>query len=158
VSELTLTVIKLGFLAVLWLLILSVTSAMRADLFGVRPPKQPKPGREVREAERQARQPRNAKGMPTKIVVVEGPDLGREVPLDGAPVTFGRGSDCTLPLADEYVSTQHARLRFHDSQWYVEDLGSTNGTYVGNQRLAHSTPVNAKSRFRLGKTVIELRK
>lgn len=156
-SELTLTVIKLGFLAVLWLLILSVTSAMRADLFGVRPPKQPKAPRETRDA-RQNRQPRNGKGIPTRMVIIEGPDSGHTVPLDGAPVTFGRGSDCTVPLSDEYVSTQHARLRFHEGQWYVEDLGSTNGTYVGNQRLTRSTPVNAKSRFRLGKTVVELRK
>lgn len=157
-SELTLTVIKLGFLAVLWLLILSVTSAMRADLFGVRPPKQPKPGKEAREAARQTRQPRAGKGTPTKAVIVEGPDTGRGASLDGQPVTFGRGADCTVPLADEYVSTQHARLRFHDNQWYVEDLGSTNGTYVGNQRLTRSTPVTARSRFRLGKTVVELRK
>lgn len=156
-SELTLTVIKLGFLAVLWLLILSVTSAMRADLFGVRPPKQPKPPKEARDA-RQPRQVRNNKGIPTKVIIVEGPESGRSVPLDGTPVTFGRGTECTVPLADEYVSTQHARLRFHEDQWYVEDLGSTNGTYVGNQRLTRSTPVNVRSRFRLGKTVVELRK
>jgi pSer/pThr/pTyr-binding forkhead associated (FHA) protein len=155
VSELTLTVIKLGFLAVLWLLVLSVTSAMRADLFGVRPPKPPKPSR---EAARQAKQPRNGKGLPSSAVIIEGPDTGRSAPLQGAPVTFGRGDDCTLPLADEYISTQHARLRFHEGQWYVEDLGSTNGTYIGNDRLTRSTPVNVKSRFRLGKTVVELRK
>lgn len=154
-SELTLTVIKLGFLAVLWLLVLSVTSAMRADLFGVRPPKPPKASR---EATRQAKQPRSGKGLPTKLVVIEGPDTGRTVPLQGAPVTFGRGDDCTLPLVDEYISTQHARLRFHEGQWYVEDLGSTNGTYIGNDRLTRSTPVSVKGRFRLGKTVIELRK
>jgi pSer/pThr/pTyr-binding forkhead associated (FHA) protein len=155
VSELTLTVIKLGFLAVLWLLVLSVTSAMRADLFGVRPPQQSK---EARGAARQARQPRPSKGVPTHAVIVEGADTGRSIALDGAPVTFGRGADCTVPVADEYISTQHARLRFHEGQWYVEDLGSTNGTYVGNQRITRSTPMNTKSRFRLGKTVVELRK
>lgn len=154
-SELTLTVIKLGFLAVLWLLIISVTSAMRADLFGVRPPKTAK---EARGSGRQGRGPRAAKGVPSRAVIVEGPDTGHEIPLQGAPVTFGRGAECTMPLADEYISTQHARLRFHEGQWYVEDLGSTNGTYVGNQRLTRSTPVTIKSRFRLGKTVVELRK
>ncbi len=45
-----------------------------------------------------------------------------------------------MPLADEYVSTQHARLLLHDGQWYVEDLGSTNGTYIGNERLTRPTP------------------
>jgi pSer/pThr/pTyr-binding forkhead associated (FHA) protein len=63
-----------------------------------------------------------------------------------------------MPLGDEYVSTQHARLVLHDGQWYVEDLGSTNGTYVGNERLTRPSPVGARSRVRLGKTVLELRK
>jgi len=155
VSELTLTVIKLGFLAVLWLLILSVVSAMRADLFGVRPTKQPK---ESRTAARPARQPRPSRGLPTRVVIVDGPDQGRAVALESAPVTFGRGPECTMPLADEYVSTQHARLVLHDNHWYVEDLGSTNGTYIGNERLTRPTQVGAKSRVRLGKTVLELRK
>lgn len=166
-TELTLTVIKLGFLAVLWLLVLSVTSAMRADLFGVRPPK---PSRETRgpgigggrDAIRRRTPVRptgkGGKGFPTHAMIIEGPDGGRSAVLDTAPVTFGRGSDCTIPLADEYVSTQHARLRHHEGQWFVEDLGSTNGTYIGNQRITRSTPIGVKGRFRLGKTVVELRK
>lgn len=151
-SELTLTVIKLGFLAMLWLLILSVTSAMRADLFGVRPEK---PAQSGRSAPPRARSTRSA---PSRVVIVDGPDKNRSVPLTGAPVTFGRGNECTVPLSDEYVSTQHARLLFHDGQWYVEDLGSTNGTYLGAERLTRSVPVGARSRVRLGKTVFELRK
>ncbi|MGH8776959.1 MAG: FHA domain-containing protein FhaB/FipA [Jiangellaceae bacterium] len=154
-SELTLTVIKLGFLAVLWLLILSVTSAMRADLFGVRPTKPPK---ENRAAAKPARQPKPSRSAPSRVVIIDGPDKDRAVPLERAPVTFGRGPECTMPLADEYVSTQHARLLLHEGQWYVEDLGSTNGTYIGNDRLTRPTPVSAKSRVRLGKTVLELRK
>ena len=164
-SELTLTVIKLGFLAVLWLLVLSVTSAMRADLFGVRPPKserEPRGGVSTARDSSRGRAGKGAgkggKGTPTQAVLIEGPDQGKSALLEGAPVTFGRGTDCTIPLADEYVSTQHARLRFHEGQWYVEDLGSTNGTYVGNQRLTRSTPIAVKGRFRLGKTVVELRK
>lgn len=154
-SELTLTLIKLGFLAVLWLLVLSVTSAMRADLFGVRPEKAPKKQR----GGKQPRQTKSNKGQPSRAVIVEGPDAGRQIPLNsGSPVTFGRGTSCTAPLADEYISTQHARLRFHEGRWFVEDLGSTNGTYIGNQRIGRATPVNVKARFRLGKTVVELRK
>lgn len=150
-SELTLTVIKLGFLVMLWLLVISVTSAMRADLFGVRPPKTAAPARASSKT-------RSTRGAPTKVVLVDGPDRGRTVPLTGAPVTFGRGADCTVPLADEYVSTKHARLLFHDGQWYIEDLGSTNGTYLGSERLTRSVPVRPRNRVRLGKTVFELRK
>jgi pSer/pThr/pTyr-binding forkhead associated (FHA) protein len=152
VSELTLTVIKLGFLAVLWLLVLSVTSAMRADLFGVRPDKTQKQARPA------AKTPKPSRSAPHKVQIIDGPDKGRSVPLQTAPVTFGRGPECTMPLADEYVSTQHARLVLHEGQWYIEDLGSTNGTYLGNERLTRATPVGAKSQVRLGKTVLELRK
>ena len=151
-SELTLTVIKLGFLAVLWLLVLSVTSAMRADLFGVRP------GRAPKQARQAAKPAKRSRGAPSKVVIVDGPDKNNGVALESAPVTFGRGPECTMPLADEYVSTQHARLVLHEGQWYVEDLGSTNGTYIGNDRLTRPTAVGAKSRVRLGKTVLELRK
>jgi hypothetical protein len=153
-SELTLTVIKLGFLAVLWLLVLSVTSAVRADLFGVRPNRQ---SREER-APKPPRQPRPSRGAPTQVVVVDGPAKGRSVDLGEAPITVGRGPDCTLPVEDEYVSTRHARLVPRGGQWYVEDLGSTNGTYVGNERVSGTVAVGAKSRVRLGKTVLELRK
>jgi hypothetical protein len=151
VSELTLTVIKLGFLAMLWLLVISATSAMRADLFGVRPAKPTAP-------QRTGNKSRTSRGAPSRVVIVDGPDRGRSVPLTGAPVTFGRGSECTVPLSDEYVSTQHARLLYHDGLWYVEDLGSTNGTYLGNERLTRSIQVGARTRIRLGKTVLELRK
>lgn len=152
-SELTLAVIKIGFLTVLWLLVLSVTSAMRADLFGVRPAKGTKPARGSQ------RQPKTNKGVPSRAVIVEGPDSGRQVPLqDGTQMTFGRGASCNVPLSDEYISTQHARLRYQDGRWFVEDLGSTNGTYIGNQRINRATPVTPKVRFRLGKTVVELRK
>jgi hypothetical protein len=152
VSELTLTVIKLGFLAVLWLLVLSVTSAMRADLFGVRPTKPPKQARQT------AKPAKPSRGAPSKVVIVDGPDKDRSLALGSAPVTFGRGPECSMPLADEYVSTQHARLVPHEGQWYVEDLGSTNGTYIGNDRLTRPTLVGARSKVRLGKTVLELRK
>ena len=149
-SELTLTVIKLGFLAVLWLLVLSVTSAVRADLFGVRPGREP--------GGKPAKQPRPTKGAPTRVVVVDGPAKNTVVALGEAPITVGRSPDCTLPVDDEYVSTRHARLVPRDGQWWVEDLGSTNGTYVGNERITRAVPVGAKSRVRLGKTVLELRK
>lgn len=163
-SELTLTVIRLGFLALLWLLILSVTSAMRADIFGVRPSKrqkQPKASKQAREAAKpqSAKPGKKQRGTPSKAVIVDGPDRGVGVDLDGiGQVLLGRGAECTIQLSDEYVSTQHARLRLDGERWVVEDLGSTNGTYVGTNRLSQPAEVSAKARFRLGKTVVELRK
>jgi pSer/pThr/pTyr-binding forkhead associated (FHA) protein len=153
VSELTLTLIKLGYLALLWLFVFSVVSALRADIFGVRVnrPAAPKPVKP-------AKPPKPAKGAPTKVLVVEGPDRDRWVALGEAPIVLGRGPDCTFPLSDEYMSLRHARLVPYDGQWYVEDLGSTNGTYVSGSRVTRAMNVGLKTPIKMGRTVLELRK
>jgi hypothetical protein len=153
VSELTLTIIKLGFLAVLWLFVLSTVSAVRSDLFGtapkaVKPPKAATPSRSVRKA---------ARGAPTRLVVTEGPDRDKAVSLGLGPIVVGRGAEAGLALTDEYVSTRHARFVPRDGAWYVEDLGSTNGTSVGGSRVTTPVSVTAKTPVRLGKTTVELR-
>jgi pSer/pThr/pTyr-binding forkhead associated (FHA) protein len=158
VSELTLTLIKLGFLAVLWLFVLSAVSVIRSDIFGTRVevPKAAKP-KPVKAAK--AAKPRRAvRGAPTNLVVTEGPNEGQVVPLELQPILMGRGSDAALRLDDDYVSTRHARIATNGEQWFVEDLGSTNGTYLGSQRVTTPTPIAVGTPVRLGKTVVELRK
>ena len=157
-SELTLTLIKLGFLAVLWLFVLSAVSVIRSDIFGARvdspraksakpakPPKQPKPGRAPRSA-------------PRTLAVTEGPNAGQTVTLDGSPLLIGRGTDAALRLDDDYVSTRHARIATNGEQWFVEDLGSTNGTFLGSQRVTSPVPISVGTPVRVGKTVVELRR
>ncbi|MDQ6688005.1 MAG: FHA domain-containing protein, partial [Actinomycetota bacterium] len=58
----------------------------------------------------------------------------------------------------DYVSTRHARIASSGDQWFVEDLGSTNGTYVGTSRITQATAIGLGTRIRVGKTVLELRK
>ncbi|MDN5653693.1 MAG: FHA domain-containing protein, partial [Kocuria sp.] len=65
--------------------------------------------------------------------------------------------DCTLPLDDDYCSGHHARLFPQGSRWFLEDLGSTNGTFVNDQRLTRATLVEPGVPFTVGRTVIELR-
>jgi pSer/pThr/pTyr-binding forkhead associated (FHA) protein len=163
-SELTLTLIKLGFLLLLWIFAFAIASAIRSDLFGVRP--RPAPAAKPTPTPAAATPPpapappkpvKLNRGAPTSMVVVEGPDAGRQLGLTRA-LTMGRGDDNDLALTDEYASTRHARLVPHDGQWYVEDLGSTNGTYVAGARIARPTPVGTKSTIRIGRTVVELRK
>ncbi len=153
-SEFTLTLIKLGFLALLWIFVLSAVSVIRSDMFGARvdAPKQQK----ARGARPQKAKKR--RGQPGRLVVTEGPDAGQSVALDGSTVTLGRGSDCPLRLDDDYVSTRHARLVSNGESWFVEDLGSTNGTYLGNTRVTRPVEVSTGAQIRLGKTVVELRK
>jgi pSer/pThr/pTyr-binding forkhead associated (FHA) protein len=68
----------------------------------------------------------------------------------------GRGAECDLRLDDTYVSQEHARIFAKDSSWYVEDLGSTNGTFVNEQRLAAPAMLTSGDRIRVGTTVLEL--
>jgi pSer/pThr/pTyr-binding forkhead associated (FHA) protein len=70
----------------------------------------------------------------------------------------GRASDNTIVLEDDYASGHHARFFGQDGQWYVEDLGSTNGTYLGTQRITQPAPIGLGAQVRIGKTILELRK
>ncbi|MBW9207692.1 FHA domain-containing protein [Mumia sp. zg.B17] len=162
-TELTLTLIKLGFLAVLWLFVLSAVSVIRSDIFGAkvdttRAP-QPQPPRQKKSKQPRAPKGRKPKrGMPSTLVVTDGPNAGQLVPVTGADILLGRGTDAAIRLDDDYVSTRHVRFSTNGEQWYVEDLGSTNGTYLGSQRVTSPVPVDLGMPVRLGKTVVELRK
>ena len=97
-------------------------------------------------------------GAPSKLVVVQGERAGTVIDLTGVPITIGRANDATLVVTDDYASSRHARLYAQDGQWIVEDLGSTNGTYLGRTKVTRPMPVPPGVPVRIGKTVIELRK
>ncbi len=156
-SELTLTLIKLGFLAVLWLFVLSAVSVIRSDIFGARVDnKQPKPAKQPKPPKQKQRKP--PRGAPRTLQITEGPNSGQSIPVGDQPILLGRGTDAAIRLDDDYVSTRHARFATNGEQWFVEDLGSTNGTYIGSQRVTAPTPIAIGTAVRLGKTVVELRK
>jgi pSer/pThr/pTyr-binding forkhead associated (FHA) protein len=154
VSELTLTLMKVGFLALLWLFVLSSVSVIKSDMFGERVD----PAATASKPVKSAKPTRRKRGAPTKLVISDGVNSGVSVPLDGEPVLLGRGADATIRLDDDYVSTRHARFVPSGDDWYVEDLGSTNGTYIGSQRITSPTHVGAGVQVRLGKTIAELKK
>ncbi|MFC8436346.1 FHA domain-containing protein [Streptomyces sp. NPDC057253] len=169
-SELTLTVMRLGFLAVLWLFVIVAVQVIRSDLFGTRVTQRGarrEAGR-AQQAQRQAppqqrQQPasggRQRRNAPTKLVVSEGTLTGTTVALQGQTITLGRAHDSTIVLDDDYASSRHARIYpDRDGNWIVEDLGSTNGTYLDRSRLTTPTPIPLGAPIRIGKTVIELRK
>ncbi|GGV73444.1 MULTISPECIES: FHA domain-containing protein FhaB/FipA [Streptomyces] len=170
-SELTLTVMRLGFLAVLWLFVIVAVQVIRSDLFGTRVTQRGsrrEAGRQqqaaaARQAPPQQRQQpaggRRGRNAPTKLVVTEGTLTGTTVALQGQTITLGRAHDSTIVLDDDYASSRHARIYpDRDGQWIVEDLGSTNGTYLDRSRLTTPTPIALGAPIRIGKTVIELRK
>lgn len=165
-SELTLTVMRLGFLAVLWLFVIIAVQVIRSDLFGTRVTQRAarrngaSDGRpQQRQQQAPPRQNRQRRGAPTKLVVAEGSLAGTTVALQGQTITLGRAHDSTIVLDDDYASSRHARIYpDRDGQWIVEDLGSTNGTYLDRSRLTTPTPIALGVPIRIGKTVIELRK
>lgn len=159
-SELTLMLIRFAYLAILWIFVLSALSVIRSDMFGARIDQTPRAER--REQRRAAKsRPKPAKrprGAPTHVLIVDGANAGETVSLDEAPLLIGRGSDAAIRLDDDYVSTRHARIAASGDQWFIEDLGSTNGTYLGAQRLTQPTTLTLGSQVRIGKTTLELRK
>jgi len=159
-SELTLMLIRFAYLAILWIFVLSAISVIRSDMFGARIDQTPRAER--REQKRSARnRPKPAKrprGAPTHVAIVEGANSGENISLDDAPLLIGRGSDAAIRLDDDYVSTRHARIAASGDQWFIEDLGSTNGTYLGSQRLTQPATIQLGSQVRIGKTTLELRK
>ncbi|MFF7179915.1 FHA domain-containing protein [Streptomyces sp. NPDC008121] len=172
-SELTLTVMRLGFLAVLWLFVIVAVQVIRSDLFGTRVTQRGSRRQDARPQQnaRQGAAPpqqrgqqsggggRQRRGAPTKLVVSEGTLTGTTVALQGQTITLGRAHDSTIVLDDDYASSRHARIYpDRDGQWIVEDLGSTNGTYLDRTRLTTATPIPLGAPIRIGKTVIELRK
>jgi pSer/pThr/pTyr-binding forkhead associated (FHA) protein len=170
-SELTLTVIRLGLLALLWIFVFSVVGVLRGDLYGTRVLNRGKP-KPARPAAREpaAKPPAatrpvtsrssrsSAKRIPTTLAVTEGSLAGTTLSLTEAGVLLGRNPECTLVLDDDFASGRHARIFRRDAGWFVEDLGSTNGTYMGSSKLTEPTPVEVGSTLRIGKTIFELRK
>ncbi|MEJ7630122.1 MAG: FHA domain-containing protein [Nocardioidaceae bacterium] len=161
-SELTLTLIKLGFLGLLWLFVLSAVSVIRSDMFGERvdPAQVSNQSRQSRNAKqgKPPKAPKRRRGAPTQLVISEGSNAGVTVPLGEQPILLGRGADATIRLDDDYVSTRHARFVPSGDNWYIEDLGSTNGTYIGSQRITTPTVVTVGVQVRVGKTIAELKK
>lgn len=156
-SELTLVLIRFGYLALLWIFVLAAISVIRSDMFGARLSRQEiAQERKARAKRQKPAKPR--RGEPVQVAIVEGSNRGENVSLSEAPLLIGRGTDAAIRLDDDYVSTRHARIAQSNGEWFVEDLGSTNGTYVGSRRITQPMALGVGTQVRIGKTVLELRK
>jgi pSer/pThr/pTyr-binding forkhead associated (FHA) protein len=162
-SELTVTLLRLGYLALLWVLVLSTVAVLRRDLYGTKISDRRKASRAAgaggqtrgaAPATSAARGP----AAPTRLVVTEGPLRGTILPLGASSVLIGRAPSCTLVLDDDFSSSRHARLFPQDGGWFVEDLGSTNGTFVGEAKVTAPVPVPTGTPVRVGRTVLELQR
>lgn len=154
-STLVLSVVKYGLLILLWLFVVSAVQVVRSDLFG----SAKRGGGVVRVGRgKVSDQAGRLRSQARRLVVTEGALAGTSIDLGEAPVTIGRADDSTLVITDDYASGQHARLVPTDGAWVLEDLGSTNGTYLGQAKVGRPVAVPVGAQIRIGKTVLELRR
>ncbi|MDP9168745.1 MAG: FHA domain-containing protein [Actinomycetota bacterium] len=146
---------RVGFLLLLWLFIWSVLRILRTDIYAPTGAVMVRRGLALRGTLLPSRGQR--RNTPRQLVVTEGALAGTRIQLGAQPVLIGRADDSTLVLTDDYSSTRHARLSPRGSEWYVEDLGSTNGTYLDRAKVTTAVRVPMGTPVRIGKTVIELR-
>lgn len=198
VSELTLLVLRLGFLLVLWLFIFGIVYALRSDLFGRRvrkmsPDASAQPAAPAVEPLFQSTPPVASAPLPpmaaptpagaaltepvfapspaspshsvkattqnaSRLVITSGPKVGTEFPLTAESITIGRSTDSSLVIRDDYTSTHHARLMLWNGEWMIQDLDSTNGTFLSGTRVVVPTPVPLNAPVKIGATTFELRR
>lgn len=151
--ELVVQLTRAGFLLLLWLFVFAALRVVRSDLYAASGLRVNVPG--FRRSGKTSR-PRGGK-VPRQLVVTHGALAGTRIALDGRPILIGRADDSTLVLDDDYASTRHARVSLRGDEWYVEDLGSTNGTYLDRAKVTAPVRVPLGVPIRIGKTVIELR-
>ncbi|MFM9919433.1 FHA domain-containing protein [Lacisediminihabitans sp. H27-G8] len=191
-SELTLLLLRFGFLIILWAFVFAVVYALRTDLFGQRvrrlpadvasgaavasqpfvasavaPPVAPAPAWSAGTASdasdaTEAFDVQPGKGnsslVATRLVITSGPKEGLELSLPKEPLTIGRSSESGLVIRDDYTSTHHARLMLWSEDWVIQDLDSTNGTFLNGTRVTLPTPVPLNTPVRIGTTSFELRR
>lgn len=189
-SELTLLVLRFGFLLLLWLFVFGIVYALRSDLFGQRvrklqpdaaQPAAPAPGptpflaTPTSGATAPTMQPPPASSLPTgantatgkpkatvlsagRLTITSGPKQGTELALGREPLTIGRSSESGLVIRDDYTSTHHARLLLWNDEWMIQDLDSTNGTFLDGKRVTVPTQVPLNTPIKIGTTTFELRR
>ena len=154
-----LLIVKAAFLVVLYLFVARAVRAVLLDVYGPRASRPP--GRRRQRGTRSSspatpRPARTARRLPRQLVVHD-LDGTRSVPL-GDSVTIGRAASCDLVVADKYVSNVHARIFAEDGTYWLEDLGSTNGTYVNRGKVSVPVAIGPGDEVRVGKATLELRR
>jgi len=152
VSPFILAVLKYAFIALIYFFVFRAIRAVAIDITGRRQAARTQPRSE-------ARAPRAKAGKPPQVVVVKD-ESGKKIATHRLHSTLqvGRADACHIRLDDTYVSNFHAKLYSENGAWYVQDLGSTNGTYLNRQRVSGAVEVQTGDEVRVGKTTLELRR
>ena len=171
-SELTLLLLRIGFLAILWAFVFAIVYALRSDLFGPKARRMPQQQAPVYSAPAApvapARAPATPRAAPRpepasslearRLVIVSGAKEGLEIDLPAEQLTIGRSNESGLVIRDDYTSTHHARLLLWNDGWVIQDLDSTNGTFLDGARVIVPTHVPLNTPVKIGTTSFELRR
>lgn len=164
-SELALFLVRIGFVAVLWIFILSLLSVIRADLYG---------RRVISKIARQNAPRLASAGIagsvaslgiedsdvfePTQIAVLTGRTAGTSIQIEGKrELLIGRSAGSDMVLSDEFASNTHAKLVLVGEDWVLQDLSSTNGTFLEGKKVTTPQTIRAGMTIRIGTTNFELR-
>lgn len=146
--ELILAILKYLFLLLIFIFLARAVRAMYLEVAGTRAG----PGRDDAEA-----RPRAAAKPPEKVTVVGADGKPRTFDLD-EELIIGRADKCQIVITDPYASQVHARIFRRANGIFIEDMGSTNGTYLNKKRVGSPLAVNRGDRARIGKTTLEFRR
>lgn len=165
-TELTFAILKYSFLALLWVFVWLAIRSLRLDIEVFSPRKKTtskkswrRKAASVPQKQPQATTVSQQQEQPTLLVIIDGPLAGSSFPLSSDGVSLGRAPSNTVVLNDEFVSSNHARVYFdaHLHNWILEDLGSTNGTMLGHNRVTTPVVLMPRKPVRIGATMFELR-
>jgi hypothetical protein len=152
VPPFVLTVLKIVLLLLLYFFVWRAVRAVVLDLYGGR----------VRERRPRTGEPKpkrgRQRGAATKLVVLDANGGRVSTHRLAGTIQIGRGKQCDIQPDDTYVSQVHARVSNRNGSWVVEDLGSTNGTYLNQRKVSGPTGISPGDRIRIGKTVLEVRR
>lgn len=170
-SELTLLLLRIGFLILLWAFVFAIVYALRSDLFGTKVRRMPAAAAASAASPSfatPAAAPAATPASPVaptapgetarRLVITSGAKEGLELPLEGEQLTIGRSADSGLVIRDDYTSTHHARLMLWDGTWMLQDLDSTNGTFLKGKKVGAPTAVPLNTPVSIGTTTFELRR
>lgn len=167
-SELTLLLLRIGFLILMWAFVFAIVYALRSDLFGTKVRRMPAPAAASASFATPSAAPAATPASPAapatpgeparRLVITSGAKEGLELPLEGDQLTIGRSADSGLVIRDDYTSTHHARLMLWDSTWMIQDLDSTNGTFLKGKKVGAPTAVPLNTPVSIGTTTFELRR
>lgn len=160
-SELTLLLLRIGFLILMWSFVFAIVYALRSDLFGTKVRRLPvaaSAAAPVAVAAPVAPVSGAGSDPARRLVITSGAKEGLELPLEGDQLTIGRSADSGLVIRDDYTSTHHARLMLWDGTWMIQDLDSTNGTLLSGKKVGAPTAVPLNTPVSIGTTTFELRR